>query len=231
MTSVGSKAIGIVHIPGDPRGWAPFGFLFRSRQEFFDSFEMTQDGGLVFCPTRRKLPPGFPVKVMVRLGRRRPPLQLDGAVSWRRPGKHADKVRAGVGVQFAESERPKLDFVHEAAPVGDSVKSRRRHERVRLALPVSWWFEGEQEPRSGTLRDIGQGGAFVEATQLSGREGEIVLELAPPGAGRAMSFSGRVAWTGRLGEETGFGLEWRARDAGGGRRIKELVRRLTSSST
>ena len=231
MPSVGSKAIDFVHIPGDPRGWAPFEFLFRSRQEFFDAFELTDDGGLVFCPTRRKLPPGFPVKVMVRLGRRRPPLHLEGAVSWRRPGKHADKVRAGVGVQFAESERPKLDFVHEVAPAGDAVKSRRRHERVRLAMPVSWWFEGEQEPRTGTLRDIGHGGAFVETEPPNDREGEIVLEVAPPGAARAMSFSGRVAWKGRLGDESGFGLEWRARDAGGGRRIKELVRRLTTSSS
>ena len=38
----------------------------------------------------------------------------------------------------------------------------------------------------------------------------------------------RVAWTGKSGEESGFGIEWRARDAGGGRRIRELVRRLTA---
>ena len=225
---MGSKATDFVHVPGDPRGWAPFEFLFRSRQEFFDMFEATDDGGIIFCPTRRKLPEGFPVKVMVRLGRRRPPLLLEGQVCWRRPGKHADKVRAGVGVHFAESERPKLEFVTEVAPAGDSVKSRRRHERIRLELPVAWWIEGEQEPRRGTLRDIGHGGAFVETIPPSDPEREVVLELAPPGAARAMSFSGRVAWTGRLGDESGFGLEWRARDAGGGRRIKELVRRFTS---
>jgi hypothetical protein len=42
-----------------------------------------------------------------------------------------------------------------------------------------------------------------------------------------MAFIGRVAWTGKSGSENVFGIEWRARDAGGGRRIKELVRRLT----
>jgi hypothetical protein len=46
-----------------------------------------------------------------------------------------------------------------------------------------------------------------------------------------MMFIGRVAWTGRAGEENVFGIEWRARDAGGGRRIKELVRRLTALSS
>jgi hypothetical protein len=43
-----------------------------------------------------------------------------------------------------------------------------------------------------------------------------------------MAFIGRVAWTGKPAKENVFGIEWRARDAGGGRRIKELVRRLTS---
>jgi hypothetical protein len=55
----------------------------------------------------------------------------------------------------------------------------------------------------------------------------VVLEIAPPGAEVPMAFIGRVAWTGTSGNENVFGIEWRARDAGGGRRIKELVRRLT----
>jgi hypothetical protein len=45
-----------------------------------------------------------------------------------------------------------------------------------------------------------------------------------------MSFEGRIAWTARGGHAPGFGFEWRARDAGGGRRIRELVRRLTHAN-
>jgi hypothetical protein len=54
------------------------------------------------------------------------------------------------------------------------------------------------------------------------------VEIAPPGAEVPMAFTARVAWTGKSGEDSGFGIEWRARDAGGGRRIRELVRRLTN---
>ena len=45
-----------------------------------------------------------------------------------------------------------------------------------------------------------------------------------------MAFTARVAWTAAQGPEAGFGVEWRARDAGGGKRIRELVRRLTSTA-
>jgi hypothetical protein len=38
-----------------------------------------------------------------------------------------------------------------------------------------------------------------------------------------MEVSARVAWT---SPGVGFGLAWRARDGGGSRRIKELVRRM-----
>jgi hypothetical protein len=41
-----------------------------------------------------------------------------------------------------------------------------------------------------------------------------------------MPLQARVAWKGHPGGEHGFGVEWKARDAGGTRRIKELVRRI-----
>jgi hypothetical protein len=56
------------------------------------------------------------------------------------------------------------------------------------------------------------------------------VEIAPPLYEVPMAFTARVAWTGKSGEQPGFGIEWRARDAGGGRRIRELVRRITSRS-
>jgi len=227
---VATKATEIVHVPGDPRGWAPFEFLFRTRQQFLDAFDTQHQGGLVFCPTRRRLPVGFPVSVMVRLGRRRPPLQLQGVVVWRRSGKHSQKIRAGVGVEFSEAEHAKLGYVMAATDAGDEMKSRRRHERIPLRLSVAWKPEGAAETFQGTLRDIGRGGAFVSTGEEINSETSVVLEVAAPGAAVPMPFVGRVAWTGQAGDETGFGLEWRARDAGGSRRIRELVRRLTENT-
>jgi hypothetical protein len=47
---------------------------------------------------------------------------------------------------------------------------------------------------------------------------DVVLKMAPPGA--------EVGVAPGQSTEPGFGVAWKARDAGGGRRIKELVRRM-----
>ena len=76
------------------------------------------------------------------------------------------------------------------------------------------------------LRDIGRGGAFVRTALPLPAAGDVVLKVSPPGAEVAMPLSARVAWKGGPSGEHGFGVEWKARDAGGTRRIKELVRRI-----
>jgi hypothetical protein len=63
--------------------------------------------------------------------------------------------------------------------------------------------------------------------QLIHGETDIVLKMAPPGAEVAMPVSARIAWIAAgKSVEPGFGIAWKVRDAGGGRRIKELVRRM-----
>jgi Tfp pilus assembly protein PilZ len=151
-----------------------------------------------------------------------------GRVAWRRPGRHILKIRAGIGVEFLVSERAKWEYLLDLARAGASARSRRRHERVPVDLPISWRPVGRLEPFPGHLRDVGRGGAFVLSTANVALQERVVLEIAPPGAEVPMAFIGRVAWIGRSGTENVFGIEWRARDAGGGRRIKELVRRLAN---
>lgn len=195
-------------------------------REFHAVYQPSGGNGGVFCPTRSKLQPGDPVSVKVRLGRRQPPMVLHGHVAWRRAGRHLLKIRAGVGVEFLASERIKSDYLLDLANAGNDAHSRRRHERVLVDLPITWHPLGSTEALSGKLRDIGRGGAFVLSPASVPDESQVVIELAPPGAEVPMAFIGRVAWTGKTGDENIFGIEWRARDAGGGRRIKELVRRL-----
>src|SRR4051812_29233535 len=73
----------------------------RNRQEFMAGFDSSASpGGAVFCPTRRKASKGAPVTVRVNLGRRQPPLLIAGRVLWRRPGRHLQKIRAGICVEF-----------------------------------------------------------------------------------------------------------------------------------
>ena len=199
----------------------------RSRQEFLGGYDPSFPHGGVFCPTRGKAVKGAPATVTINLGRRQPPLVLAGRVAWRRPGRHLQKIRAGICVEFLPSEKPKIDYLLDLAKAGDTVRSRRRHERLPVDVPVNWHLPGVA-PAHGMLRDIGRGGAFILSDAPAPSDSEVVLELSPPGAQVAMEFTARVAWTAAQGSEAGFGVEWRARDAGGGKRIRELVRRLTA---
>jgi len=216
----------------DGRGHAsaPVDLVLRGRQEFLAGYDATLPHGGVFCPTRRKAVKGAPATVKVNLGRRQPPLIIAGRVLWRRPGRHLQKIRAGICVEFLPSEKPKIEYLLNLAKAGETVRSRRRHERLPVEVPVHWHLPGSGAPARGILRDIGRGGAFVVSASPAPSDAEVVLELSPPGAQIAMEFTARVAWTGAQGQESGFGVEWRARDAGGGKRIRELVRRLTNSS-
>lgn len=204
-------------------------FTVKNVREFLAGYQPSGGSGGVFCPTRSKLQVGEQVSVKVRLGRRQPPMMLYGRVAWRRPGRHLLKIRAGIGVEFLPGEQQKCEYLLDLARSGASVHSRRRHERIPVDLPITWHPVGSNEGLQGKLRDVGRGGAFVLSPATVPYEAQVVLEIAPPGAQVPMAFIGRVAWTGKTGDENVFGIEWRARDAGGGRRIKELVRRLTSA--
>lgn len=202
-----------------------------SREEFLASFDASFEYGGIFCPTRMKLNEGDPVVVRVGLGRRKPAVLFHGRVAWRRAGRHSQKIRAGLGVAFDSEGPSKTEFLMEFGQNQDE-RSRRRHERIRVEVPVSWRLSGSAsvEARArGTLSDIGRGGAFVRSVDLVPEETEIVLELEPPGAQVAMAVTARVTRSVR-GPDAGFGVQWRARDAGGSKRIRELVRRLTGGA-
>lgn len=206
--------------------------IARNREDFLADFDGKAPGGAVFCPTRTKLEEGESVTVAVRVGRRQPPVLLGGRVAWRRTGKHAQKIRAGVQVEFADEERAKVDYVLDLSKPGDEDRKRRRYERLPIEIPVAWRQAAGTPPSQGVLRDIGQGGAFVSTKGGPGAAAndDLVLEVSPPGAQVAMAFMARVAWVIPSGQNVGFGVKWRARDAGGGRRIRELVRRLTAAA-
>ena len=200
---------------------------FRSREGFLDRYEATSPTGGLFIPTRKALAIGQPVIVSVRLGSRGSPVLLRGTVAWRRPGKHRTKTKAGIGVEFQASEGATRDYLLRVARGDEVATSARRHQRLPLDLPVVWHIPGTRQENTGVLRDIGRGGAFVMTAQPIMGQTDIVLKVAPPGAEVATPVSARIAWIaiGKSGEP-GFGVAWKARDAGGGRRIKELVKRM-----
>lgn len=229
MPSARTKSSARKHEGADRPDGAASEFVIKNVREFHAGYQPSGGHGGVFCPTRSKLQVGDLVSVKVRLGRRQPPMVIYGHVAWRRPGRHLLKIRAGIGVEFLPGEQAKCEYLLEMASSGASTHSRRRHERIPVDLPITWHPVGSNEGLKGKLRDVGRGGAFILSPATVPYESQVVLEIAPPGAEVPMAFIGRVAWTGKTGAENVFGIEWRARDAGGGRRIKELVRRLTNS--
>jgi Tfp pilus assembly protein PilZ len=202
---------------------------FPSGEVFLAGYLPELGVGGVFFPTRRPLAIGEQVVVAIRLGRRRSPTLVRGRVAWRRPGKHSTKIKAGIGIEFLPAEVQTRDYLLSVAR-GDSAEMvSRRHQRLPVELPVLWQVPGALVDNAGIQRDIGRGGAFVKTTDPIPEERDIVLKVSPPGAEVAMPLSARVAWRGHPGGENGFGVEWKARDAGGTRRIKELVRRIESA--
>jgi Tfp pilus assembly protein PilZ len=153
---------------------------------------------------------------------------LRGLVVWRRPGKHSTKTKAGIGIEFLPTEAQTREYLLSVARGDAAEQVSRRHQRLPVELPVTWQVPGALQDNSGTLLDIGRGGAFVRTTEPLPPDIDVVLKVSPPGAEIAMPLSARVAWRGAVGgaNGNGFGVEWKARDAGGNRRIKELVRRI-----
>jgi len=204
---------------------------FAAGQPFLDHYLADLPNGGLFFPTRRALAIGELVVVSIRLGKRRSPMLLRGHVVWRRPGKHRTKTKAGIGIEFLPTEAQTRDYLLAVAR-GDSAEMvARRHQRLPVELPVTWQISGELQDNVGILRDIGRGGAFVRTDSTDSvvlNETDVVLKVSPPGAEVAMPLSARVCLIGHPGGEAGFGVEWKARDAGGSRRIKELVRRIES---
>jgi hypothetical protein len=129
-----------------------------------------------------------------------------------------------VAVEFLPSEARGRDHLLAIAQQDRAVTSARRHQRLPIDLPIRWCIRGSSQEHRGLLQDISIGGASIRTTEPIGGEGtDIFLTVVPPGAEVAMEVSARVAWT---APGVGFGLAWRARDGGGSRRIKELVRRM-----
>jgi Tfp pilus assembly protein PilZ len=199
---------------------------FANGGAFLEHYLPEPASGGIFFPTRKPLAIGEAVVVSVRLGKRRSPMLLRGQVAWRRPGKHSTKTKAGIGIEFLSTEEQTRDYLVSVARGDSSEMVSRRHQRLPVELPVTWQVPGALQDNNGTLLDIGRGGAFVRTTDPLPLDIDVVLKVSPPGAEIAMPLSARVCWRGHPGGANGFGVEWKARDAGGNRRIKELVRRI-----
>ena len=186
------------------------------------------DGGFFF-PTRKPLAIGEVVVVSVRLGQRRSPMLLRGGRRGGVPASTARRRRPASGSSSCPTETQTRDYLVSVAR-GDSRADGAAPPAAARRAARDVAGAGRAAGQGGALLDIGRGGAFVTTEPLPD-DIDVVLKVSPPGAEIAMPLSARVAWRGQPGGANGFGVEWKARDAGGNRRIKELVRRIEAWAT
>jgi len=199
---------------------------YRSGEELLRHYQPSLPGGGVFFPTREAIPLGTPVIVEIRFPGLCNKQLLRGFVAWRRAGKHRTKLRAGLGIEFLAAEAKRRDFVIAVAK-GEIVEMiTRRHRRLPVQLVADWRVVCDRDTHHSHVEDIGPGGAFLRTTEFLPPGTEIVLDVTPPGSLRPLEIAAKVCWTRHTEGEEGIGVEFKARDAGGTRRLKELVRRL-----
>lgn len=204
---------------------------FRNGEEFIERYQSTFRNGGLFHPTRKALEPGTQVVLDIRMASLKDSMMVRGKVVWRQRGKRGTDQRAGLGIEFLPFEGAKRDHLLELAR-GDRAPetAQRRHRRLPIAISVDWRVPNETQRHAGRLDDIGTGGVFIR-TQEKPEEGTpLVLELPASGRGASQSIEGRVAWTRSAPGVEGVGVEFRCRDIGGMRRLRELIRRIECSA-
>jgi Tfp pilus assembly protein PilZ len=199
---------------------------YRTSDEFLEHYLPTLPGGGVFYPTREQIPVGTDLIVEVRYPELVNRQMMRVFVAWRRAGRHRTGLRAGLGLEFQQAETRRRDFLLAVAHGEVHDLTTRRHRRLPITLIADWRVALDRETHSSSVEDIGPGGAFLRTTEFLPPGTEIVLDITPPGSLRPLEIAGKVAWTRHTVGEEGLGVEFKTRDAGGTRRLKELVRRL-----
>lgn len=200
-------------------------------KEFLKSYQPDFSHGGLFIPTRARYEVGSQVIIDVRFNELRSTILVRGLIAWRRAGKHRTKLRAGVGVEFLSSEQKKCEFLLGVAEGKILDLMQRRRRRLPIVLDIGWRSKAEREWHTSYLEDIGEGGAFIRSTELLSEGSPVILEVTAPGGQRAIALEGRVAWIQKQPEaDQGMGVEFRRRDAGGVRLVRELLRRLENTS-
>lgn len=203
---------------------------YRNAAEFLGAYQTSFPNGGLYFPTREHATVGDPVMVEVRFPELGDRVLLRAFVAWRRAACVREGSPAGVGVEFDALEHTKRDFLMAVARGEASRVVARNHRRLPVALPARWHVANSRDRHEAVISDICAGGAFLKtatappATLVKGTQ--IVVELVPPGGAAPLGIEARVVWAREDAGHEGLGVEFRCRDTGGLRRLKEMVRRL-----
>lgn len=203
---------------------------YRNAAEFVAAYQTSFPNGGLYFPTREHATVGDPVMVEVRFPELGDRVLLRAFVAWRRAACVREGTPAGVGVEFDATEHTKRDFLMAVAKGEASRVVARNHRRLPVALPARWHVTSSRDRHEAVISDICAGGAFLKTpdaqTANIAKGTQIVVELIPPGGAAPLDIEARVVWARQDAGHEGLGVEFRCRDTGGLRRLKEMVRRL-----
>ena len=196
---------------------------FRTNSEFEEHYQHELDHGGLFCPTTSEVAegteavielsaPALPNKVMIR-----------GIVRSWRPALPRLRVRAGAIVEFLEEESEKRDFLMGTISGDLDAPTKRKHSRLPVEVDVRYRTTDSADMQECRLSEISVGGAMLATSEPLPLDTDVILEILPPGSVSPISISGKATYHTPTG---GTGLKFVYRDAGGSRRLRELVRRL-----
>jgi uncharacterized protein (TIGR02266 family) len=199
---------------------------YRNAADFLLAYQPSFPYGGLFFPTREHATVGEMVLAEVRFPELSDRLLVRSFVAWRRSARVREGTAAGIGVEFLASERRKRDFLLGAARGEVGAIVTRNHRRIPVQLRVAWYVTDERTKLEAVVEDIGPGGAFLRTSDQRPAGTHVVVEITPPGGAAPLAVEGRVAWSRADAGNEGFGVEFRCRDTGGLRRLKEMCRRL-----
>lgn len=205
---------------------------FQTRPAFLAAFQheaaqepASADISRVFCATTTAVDVGEQVLVEVNFPDLPNRVVLRGqAISWR-PAAPRLGIRAGAQVLVDGDQKAQIDFLLGVAH-GTRKAGPRRSTRLPIELPVRVRAVQSTRIHQSGLREISVSAAVLRPEPELVAGAEVVLELMPPGAERAAEIAGRVTHS----NADGTVLEFHARDTGGLRRLREMLRRFKFES-
>tara|TARA_R110002096_G_scaffold44526_5_gene120094 strand:+ start:26138 stop:26758 length:621 start_codon:yes stop_codon:yes gene_type:complete len=196
---------------------------FRTNAEFEEHYQEDLVGGGLFCPTTTALEAGCPVIVELSVPALPNKLLIRSEVKSWRPALPRLRVRAGAIVEFAIDEADKLSFLLGTVRGNIATPRKRKHTRLPVEIPIQYRTNESADLIDSLLGEISAGGALLATDTPLAIDTDVILEITLPGSVSPIAISGKATYHLPNGST---GLKFIYRDAGGSRRLRELVRRL-----
>ena len=159
--------------------------------------------------------PNLPEIVMIR-----------GELVWRRADRNMDQLPGGVGIEFFKQERAKSNYLLNVANGEFDPQKQRRYPRLPIQLNVAWRSTSETTLISSLTTDLSQRGTFIRTKNLKDAGTPLMMSFAIPKCVKPVNIEGKVVRCQRDPRNQGMGISFRCRDAGGSRRLKEMMNRI-----